>query len=317
MTRGAMYGLLASSGHLAMSKVTFILPAFNGARYIEEAIESIVGQRATDWEALIVDDASTDNTASIIRNYQSDRISCLRHTPNLGLYATLRGTVARVETEYVSIIHQDDRLHPDYLDVMLPIVDRYVDVSAFWVGQDSINSAGMYLAKGQNANELEVLEAGVGSWLSGIRRGCFFTISGSLVRRDLLRRVPFRTDLPHCGDYDWMLRVLRGEAMVYVGRPLIDIRQHSEQASTRDLASGRDLREHYVVFSENMRRYRVDVKRSQLVTMCGRYSRVALRRAAGSVVQRRWAAALLQTRYAVMYLALIGRLGLSYRHSQS
>lgn len=291
-----------------MPRVTFVLPTFNGQAYVSQAIDSIIAQRETDWQALIVDDSSVDNTPEIVSKYRSANISYIRNESNIGLYATLHRFVRGINSEYVSILHQDDRLHSDYLKVLLRVVEAQPDVNAFWVGQDTIDGRGKYLARGRHAHRVDRIEPSTRAWMCGLRQGCFFTISGSLTRPSFFQAFPFRTDLPHCGDYDWLLRVLRCAPMTYVGQPLIDIRQHRGQASARNLASGRDVHDEYLILSDNLRRYRRDVSIGDALATCTGRARLVGRRAAGAIARGRWAAAARLNGYVVRYLWLAGEM---------
>jgi glycosyltransferase involved in cell wall biosynthesis len=67
------------------SKVTVLMPVYNGERYLHEAIDSILAQIFTDFEFLIIDDASTDSTPEIPRSYDDLRIRIVTNEENLGL----------------------------------------------------------------------------------------------------------------------------------------------------------------------------------------------------------------------------------------
>lgn len=66
-------------------KVTVLMPVYNGERYLHEAIDSIFAQTFTDFEFLIIDDASTDSTPEIPRSYNDPRIRIVTNEENLGL----------------------------------------------------------------------------------------------------------------------------------------------------------------------------------------------------------------------------------------
>ena len=72
-------------------KVTVVMSVYNGEAHIHEAIGSILGQTMTDWEFLIVDDGSTDDTATILKHYASNdsRFKILKNTNNIGLTKSL------------------------------------------------------------------------------------------------------------------------------------------------------------------------------------------------------------------------------------
>src|SRR5262249_43132788 len=97
---------------------------------------------------------------------------------------------------------------------------------------------------------LDLIAPGAPAWRSALMRGTFWTISGSLTNTTKLQQFGFRSDLPHLGDYDFLLRALMRECFLYYERPLCEIRFHGGQASAMHLASCRDLRERLQVISE-------------------------------------------------------------------
>ena len=69
--------------------ITVLMPVFNGAKHLREAIDSILAQTERDFEFLIIDDGSTDNTAEILSSYSDPRILRLQNPVNLCLFASL------------------------------------------------------------------------------------------------------------------------------------------------------------------------------------------------------------------------------------
>ena len=72
-----------------MPKVSVVMPAYNAEKYISEAIESILNQTFTDFEFIIIDDGSIDDTVGIINYYNDDRIRLIHNEVNLGVAQTL------------------------------------------------------------------------------------------------------------------------------------------------------------------------------------------------------------------------------------
>lgn len=267
--------------------VTFLIPVYNGLPFLHEAIASVLGQTEANWRLLLVDDGSTDGSREALTEYAEGRIS-VRHNPkNVGLYASLAAALQFVETEWVSILMQDDRIKPFYLAEMLQLIDQYPDVPAIWATEDIIGMEGRLRRKGKDTFRLERIEPIPQSWLSVLRVGCFWTISGSLTRTDFLRALPFRADLPHCGDYEWLLRAIRISPFLYYERSLAELREHAGQASAANLASGRNARESYAILADNFRRHASDATFSQVASICLRRLGLTLRQGLGATAHCR------------------------------
>jgi GT2 family glycosyltransferase len=88
-----------------MPRITVILPVFNGERYVAEAIESILAQTCKDFEFLIVDDASTDQTSAILAGFGDPRIRVLRNDLNLGVARSLNKALRQATGKYIERSH--------------------------------------------------------------------------------------------------------------------------------------------------------------------------------------------------------------------
>ncbi len=106
-------GCDASSSHIE-PKITVLLRVYNGQQFIRQAIESVLGQDRSDFEFLIVDDGSTDETASILSEYLDPRIRRLHHE-NRGLPGTTARGVVEARGELIALIDADDIMARDRL----------------------------------------------------------------------------------------------------------------------------------------------------------------------------------------------------------
>ena len=92
----------------ASSPVTVLITVYNGAKYLGAAIESILGQTMSNFELLIIDDASTDSSREVISRYQDPRIRCIFQSPNRGIHGTLNRGMKEASAPYLAIMDQDD-----------------------------------------------------------------------------------------------------------------------------------------------------------------------------------------------------------------
>lgn len=106
-------------------KVSVIIPAYNGAKYLGEAIQSVLHQTYSNFELLVVDDASTDDTSNVIRRFRDVRIKYILHSENRGAVAA-RATGVRTSTgEIIAFLDQDDLFHPAKLATHVAFLARH------------------------------------------------------------------------------------------------------------------------------------------------------------------------------------------------
>ena len=103
--------------------ISVIVPTYNGSQYLSECLESIISQSFTDFELLIVDDCSSDNTLEIARQYakQDARITVHVNSQNLGLVGNWNHCVTLSQGEWIKFVFQDDLITPNCLEEMYAV----------------------------------------------------------------------------------------------------------------------------------------------------------------------------------------------------
>ena len=110
--------------------VSVVMTVYNGGKYLAEAIDSILGQTYTNWELLVVDDGSTDNSRAILQLYEKrdDRIKILLHEVNKGLPAARNTGIENARGKYVALMDADDISMPKRLAMQTAFMERCPDV---------------------------------------------------------------------------------------------------------------------------------------------------------------------------------------------
>ena len=207
---------------------------------------------------LFIDDASMDETVAIVSESDLPRVRLMRNERNYGLFGTLNRALNAVETDYVSLVFPDDTVETTYLQEMRRLVERHPYVSFLWAGYTNIGDLGETIWIGRDSGREEIIPPGVQPWNAALRRGCYWTISGSVSKTARLRHHGFRADLPQCGDYEFLLRAIRQDTFLYYERLLTRLRIHPAQASHRYWWRSTDLREYLLLYREQKLRFKAD-----------------------------------------------------------
>ena len=111
-----------------MPRVTVLMPTYNVAPWVEEAIQSVLNQTYRDFELLVVDDASTDDTLDRVRNIDDSRIRIAAFQDNVGLADNLNRGLDIIDTELVARMDGDDIAEPDWLETGVKVLDNHPEV---------------------------------------------------------------------------------------------------------------------------------------------------------------------------------------------
>jgi len=113
-----------------MPRVSVILPVFNGAAFLAEAVESVLAQTVTDFELIVVDDGSEDTTPAVLDRVTDPRLRRFRQPVNLGVAAAVNLAHAVAEGAYLARMDADDIARPDRLDKQVAFLDAHPAVWA-------------------------------------------------------------------------------------------------------------------------------------------------------------------------------------------
>lgn len=104
--------------------VSIIIPSFNSEKYIAETINSVLNQSYTNWELIVIDDGSTDNSAAIIKEFclKDDRVKYC-HQENAGVSVARNNGIKRAKGEYIALLDADDVWEKDNLKIKVDILE--------------------------------------------------------------------------------------------------------------------------------------------------------------------------------------------------
>lgn len=98
-----------------MPIVSLIIPAYNGEHFLPDTLRSLERQTLTDWEAIVIDDGSTDATRAMMRNWPDARVRLIENAENMGPVRARNRGVAAARGRYVAGLDQDDLCLPERL----------------------------------------------------------------------------------------------------------------------------------------------------------------------------------------------------------
>ncbi len=120
---------MSSNGSIS-PRVSVMIPTYNYAHFLDDAIGSVMAQSFSDFELIIVDNASTDNTDVVVQKYLHDpRIRYYKNKTNLGLTGNWNNCLAYARGEYLKFLCADDKFRSTLLEQYVELMDRYPDLA--------------------------------------------------------------------------------------------------------------------------------------------------------------------------------------------
>jgi len=192
-----------------MPKVSVIIPTYNRADVIGGAIQSVLDQTYADWELIIVDDGSRDNTQDIVASYNDPRIRYI-YRDNTGTPGARNTGIQASTGEYVAFLDSDDMFLPDKLQLQVAAMDRKLNLGLVASGWTEVD------AQRKRRRTLCPWRLKLGLTLADWLYDCLLIVPAVLVRRNWLLRVGlFDAQLRYVEDWDLWLR------LAYAGCPMV------------------------------------------------------------------------------------------------
>ncbi len=130
--------------------VTIILPAYNGAKWIDKAIQSALNQTFNDYEFIIINDCSTDKTEEVALRFavKDNRIKYLKNTKNVGIQVNRNIALSHAKGKYIAEIDQDDEwIDPKKLEKQIKFMEEHPDCVLIGTGAIMVDENGKELAR--------------------------------------------------------------------------------------------------------------------------------------------------------------------------
>jgi len=214
-----------------MPRYSVVMPAFNTEVYIGEAIESILNQSVPDWELIVIDDGSTDDTAEVAGRFRDPRIR-VRTQSNRGLSATRNRGIRESRGDMIIFFDSDDRLRPEALERLGTALARFPLANVAYGECVVMDHDGYVFGLGTKPI---FSRRPSGNVLKYILQKNVMQPGATLIRRYCLARCGFfHEDLLGAEDWEMWSRMATFNEFVYVGgAPILEYRLRSDSISRR------------------------------------------------------------------------------------
>ena len=255
--------------------VSVIMPCYNGEKFIGKAIESVINQTYQNWELIIVDDGSTDNSKKIIDHYLSDRrIIYIRHIRNKGIPVTRNTGINASHGDFIALLDQDDKWVPNKLDLQ---IDRFYiskpEIGLVFGNINRIDSYGNIIHRAKNI-KINFETINQRNLIRHLFLNCFIPSITVMIKRKCIKEVgAFDEDILWGGDdYDLWLRIISKFEITYINQVLAIRREHGNNYSTVE----KSVKGNILLIKKILKKYPfiknlINIKKARLFYCLGRY----------------------------------------------
>jgi glycosyltransferase involved in cell wall biosynthesis len=218
-------------------KISILVPTYNRSIYLKEALDSIFSQTFTNFEIIVTDNCSTDNTESIVRAYQDDRLVYLRSEYNVGAVGNYNRALRAAKGEFIYLFSDDDIMSdPNNLLFKVEILEKMPNIglvhsTIVTIDKEGIVVGGTWVVEDKNWHPVvkqNILPSSKA--YSVLYHGWnFITMSTVMLRREVLikNRIEFNNQLHYLVDWAMWLQVSMFSDFYYIDKPLVSYRRHN------------------------------------------------------------------------------------------
>jgi len=204
-------------------KITVLLPVYNAEKYLKEALDSILNQTFRDFELLIINDGSKDNSENIIKSYSDKRIRLINNSKNLGLIKTLNKGIDLAGGKYIARMDADDIMMPDRLNVQYDFLEKNPEVVVAGSYIKKFGGKFKVTRRCQCKNDIKY-------WLY---IGCPIAHPSVLIRSCELKQHKYNLNYAHAEDYKLWYDLSKVGKIVVIPKMLLKYRISNEQVSSK------------------------------------------------------------------------------------
>lgn len=224
--------------------ISIIMPTHNAATYIAETVESVLAQTYTNWELLVCDDASTDQTLAVLEPYLTDsRIRLIPLEKQPSVYRVRNIGFSHTRGDYIAFQDADDLYYPDSLQVLAKTLLENPALKAvygFFTCMDAtgqpVSNHGVNLIPQKNGGFTIPVDSNH-SWQSIVAGRCISVLQNIMIRRDFMAEIgPFFEEATHYADTQYILRMFIQDMDAIQAVPAYTLRYRlHDKSATKDV----------------------------------------------------------------------------------
>jgi len=216
---------MSSKSHLPL--VSVVVPSYNHAKFIKEAIQSILSQTYQNFEIIIIDDCSTDGSIDVINTFVDPRIYVEQFRQNQGAVDALNYAISKANGEYIALLNSDDAWFPEKLDKQVSFLEDNKDIDIVFSDAVFINECGELLGEKEyhRADQFSQNNSTSGEWL----RKFFYDFNclchpSMMIRKELYETYRYNPSFQQLPDFKMWVELVKRHRIFVLNEKLVKFR---------------------------------------------------------------------------------------------
>ena len=225
--------------------VSICMPTYNRCGMLREALASAFAQSLQDFEVIVSDNASTDETEAMVKSFGDDRVRYFRQSANIGTVPNINFTLRQTKGRYVAFLFDDDLMLPDNLAHKVGVLERERKVGLVHSRYHIIDESGRLVRASTNQGHgverpSDAVEPGHVFLERALQGVCEVNPASAVFRHECLERLGILDEeLLHCDDFEYWMRTAVHYDVAYLAEPLIIWRVHSQTHTNKYMVAGK------------------------------------------------------------------------------
>ena len=218
-----------------MYPISIILPVYNGLKYLDLSIKSVLNQEFINFEFLILDDCSSDGSWDYLQNLNDSRIKLYRNDNNKGLFHNLNFMIAKSNSPIIKLWSQDDVMYSNCITEVINFHNKHTEIGFSYSDRHYINAKNDLLNIREKDTTPEIISTNLHTKIAFMTGSIAGNIANVAIVKSVLDKVgSFNENMKISGDFEMWVRLAKNHTVGFLKKPLVQLRNHKEQLSGQE-----------------------------------------------------------------------------------